>query len=92
MLFEHRMTRSFILLLRKRFTDLYKQLDAWSSVVHKNIFCFIKVFYLPTDGSMLPHNRIVHSDVINVTLARLICTSKLLDDGRRPKHVGAILM
>ena len=31
----------------------------------------------------LPHNHIV-------TLARLIC--KLPDDGRRPKHVGAILI
>ena len=30
------------------------------------------------------------TDLINLTLARLI--SKLLDDGRRPKHVGAVLM
>jgi hypothetical protein len=29
------------------------------------------------------------TDLINLTLARLIC--KLPDDGRRPKHVGAIL-
>jgi len=46
-------------------------------------------------GSMLPHNHIVHNDVflpifINATLARLIC--KPPDDGRRPKHVGAILI
>jgi len=39
-------------------------------------------------SSMLSHNRIVH--LINVTLARLIC--KLPNDGRRPKHVGAILI
>jgi len=45
---------------------------------------------------MLPHHRIVHNDVllptifINVPLARLKC--KLRDDGRRPKHVGAILI
>jgi len=30
------------------------------------------------------------TDLINVTLARLIC--KLPDDGRVPKHVGADLM
>jgi hypothetical protein len=29
-------------------------------------------------------------DLINVTLATLIC--KLPDDGRRPKHVGAVLI
>ena len=46
--------------------------------------------------NMLPHNRIVHNDVllpiilINVALVRLIC--KLPDDGRKPKHVAAILM
>jgi hypothetical protein len=45
---------------------------------------------------MLPHHRIVHNDLllpiilINVTLARLICN--LPDDGRRPKHVGPILI
>jgi hypothetical protein len=45
---------------------------------------------------MLPHHRIVHNDVIlptifiNVTLARLKC--KLPDDGRRPKHVEAVLI
>jgi hypothetical protein len=49
---------------------------------------------------MLPHHRITNYDVtllrrnlnecfnINVTLARLNC--KLPDDGRIPKHVGAI--
>jgi len=30
------------------------------------------------------------TNLINVTLARLICN--LPDDGRRPKHVGAILI
>ena len=54
----------------------------------------------PSSGSlqlsMLPHHPIVHNDVllptifINVTLTRLKC--KLPDDGRRPKHVVAILM
>jgi len=38
-----------------------------------------------------PHSplRRTFTDLINVTLARLICN--LLDDGRRPKHVGTIL-
>jgi len=45
---------------------------------------------------MLPHHRTVHNDVplpntfINMTLARLKC--KLPDDGRRAKHVGAVLI
>jgi len=45
---------------------------------------------------MLPHHPIDHNDVllpnifINVTLTRLKC--KLPDDGRRPKHVVAILI
>ena len=44
---------------------------------------------------MLPHHRITNNDVnfvecfnINITLARLNC--KFPDDGRTPKHVGAI--
>ena len=47
-------------------------------------------------NSMLPHHRVVQNGVllpaifINVTLARL--KSKLPDDGRRPKHVGEILI
>ena len=45
---------------------------------------------------MLPHHRTIHNDVllpatfINLTLATLKC--ELPDNGRRPKHVGAILM
>ena len=39
-----------------------------------------------------PHNKLQHNLTecfnINITLARLNC--KLPDDGRRPKHVGAI--
>jgi hypothetical protein len=55
----------------------------------------IDFFFLNFECNMLPHHRIVHNDVllqtlINVTLARLNC--KLPDDGRRPKHVGAILI
>jgi hypothetical protein len=34
--------------------------------------------------------RHTFTDLINVTLARLIC--KLPDDGRRSKHVGTSLM
>ena len=36
-----------------------------------------------------PYRR-TFTDLINVTLARLIC--KLPDDGRRRKHVGEILI
>jgi hypothetical protein len=47
---------------------------------------------------MLPHHRLIRNDVCNftdcfnisVTLARLKC--KLPDDGRGPKHIGAILI
>ena len=39
---------------------------------------------------MLPHHRKTNYDVNlpNVLIARLNC--KLPDDGRRPKHVGAV--
>jgi len=46
--------------------------------------------------NMPPHHHIFHNDVllpttfINATLATLKC--KLPDDGRRRKHVGAILI
>ena len=35
-----------------------------------------------------PNNNVTECLNINITLARLNC--KLLDDGHRPKHVGAI--
>jgi hypothetical protein len=39
-----------------------------------------------------PHSqlRLTFTDLMNVTLARLIC--QLPDGGRRPKYVGAILI
>jgi len=43
-------------------------------------------------GATPPHSKLQHNLTecvnINITLARLNC--KLPDDGRRPKHVGAI--
>ena len=47
-------------------------------------------------GEHAATHRVVHNDVLlpttftNVTLARLKC--KLPDNGRRPKHVGEILI
>ena len=72
----------------------------------KNVFFFwqLEMFDVWTTGDtahidtifkFLPHNRIVHNDVlftdlINVTLATPIC--KLPDDGRIPKHVVVVLI
>ena len=47
-------------------------------------------------GSMLLHNRIINNDVISPNVLKKYKFSqvqcKLPDDGRRPKHVGAIFM
>ena len=46
--------------------------------------------------SMLPHNRIIHDDVISPNVLKKYNFSQALyelpDDDRRPKHVGAIFM
>jgi len=45
----------------------------------------MSLFIMQLCGSMLPYNRIINND-----FSQIQC--KLPDDGRRPKHVGAIFM
>ena len=58
-----------------------------------NVLCSAQHTIHTPFWDMLPHHRKLQRNVseclyINITLARLNC--KLPDDGRRPKHVGAI--
>jgi hypothetical protein len=85
-----------ILISSKSF--IYQQMHFIS--VLENIKIYIKTYIKiaptcfglqPSSGSLrMSLAKVMFTDLINVTLARLI--HKLPDDGHSPKHVGAILI
>ena len=71
--------------------------ETWESAgTAVSIFNDMTLRRLRLCGSMLPHNRIINKDQIWPKVLNKYNLSqvqyKLLDDGRRPKYVGAIFV